>query len=486
MKSLKEYALLGLISLLACLGFLVFSLKTAGLGFPLDDAWIHQTFARNFSESFTWSFQLDKPSGGSTGPLWGILLSLIHLGKIPEVWGTHFLGYLLLWFCSILGFQIGRILFPESKFVPLGMGSMIALEWHLVWSALSGMETILLALISLSLFRWILQKRDDWWIPGLLTGISIWVRPDGITLLGPVLFCLILRGEPARKSLRMLGMYIAVLIFTAGPYFIFNHFAAGDFWPNTFYAKQAEYEILRQAGILSRYFNLAWQALVGIGFVLLPGLFIESLDIFREKDWERAGIILWAVGYIGLYAWRLPVIYQHGRYIMPALPALYILGLAGLARWLELRSARKWKRVISAAWGLSAAMILVVFWGLGARAYALDVGVIETEMVHVARWVNENTPPEAVIGAHDIGGLGYFGEREIIDLAGLISPVVIPFIRDQSQLASYLDEMGADYLVTFPSWYPELVQDLPLIYQSGGEFSALFGMDQMSVFIWEK
>lgn len=485
MKHLKEYAILGLISLLACSGFLIYSLKTAGLGFPLDDAWIHQTFARNFAESYTWSFQLSKPSGGSTGPLWGILLSLFHLARIPEVWGTHFLGFLLLWLCSIVGFQIGRTLFPESKLAPLGIGSIIALEWHLVWSALSGMETILLMLISLLVFKWILQRRDDWWIPGLLTGISIWVRPDGITLLGPALFCLVLRGESARKSLRMLGLYCAALILVVGPYFIFNHFAAGDFWPNTFYAKQAEYESLRQTGILSRYFNLAWQAVIGIGFVLLPALFIEVLDIFQEKDWERAGIFLWSVGYIGLYAWRLPAIYQHGRYIMPAIPALLILGLAGLARWLELKSVRMWKRVISAAWGGSAVMVLLVFWGLGARAYALDVAVIETEMVNVARWVSEHIPPEAVIGAHDIGGLGYYGDREIIDLAGLISPDVIPFIRDQSQLASYLDEKRADYLVTFPSWYPELVQDLTLIYESDGEYSALFGMDQMSVFIWE-
>jgi hypothetical protein len=89
-----------------------------------------------------------------------------------------------------------------------------------------------------------------------------------------------------------------------------------------------------------------------------------------------------------------------------------------------------------------------------------------------------------VVGAHDIGGLGYFGGREIIDLAGLISPDVIPFIRDQNQLAGYLDERGADYLVTFPSWYPEMVEGLPLIYESDGEFTALFSMDRMTVYIW--
>ena len=84
---LKEYGILGLVSLLACSLFLGFSFRTAGLGFPLDDAWIHQAFARNFSESLTWSFQLGTASGGSTGPLWGFVLSLLYFFGIPEVVG---------------------------------------------------------------------------------------------------------------------------------------------------------------------------------------------------------------------------------------------------------------------------------------------------------------------------------------------------------------------------------------------------------------
>lgn len=483
-KFLKEYSVLGLTSLLACGGFLIFSASTGGLGFPLDDAWIHQTFARNFAESFSWSFQMGQPSGGSTGPLWGLMLSLLHLGGIPVPLGTHFLGFLLLWACSIVSFQIGRILLPENGIAPLLIGTMISLEWHLVWAALSGMETILLVLISLLVFRWILEKRNDWWIPGFLTGISIWVRPDGLTLAGPILLSLIFRRVSTRKALGFAGSYLGCLILVGCPYFIFNHFVAGDFWPNTFYAKQTEYEILRQAGIISNYLKLARQAITGIGIILLPGLVVEGLDIIREKDWDRAGILLWSVGYVGVYALRLPVFYQHGRYIMPMIPAFILLGAAGLARWIDVRSEHKWRRVTSAAWTGTAVIVLIVFWGLGAKAYALDVGVIESEMVQVARWINKNTPENAVVGAHDIGGLGYFGGREIIDLAGLISPDVIPFIRDQNQLAGYLNARGADYLVTFPSWYPEMVDGLTLIYESDGEFTALFSMDRMSVYIW--
>jgi hypothetical protein len=71
----------------------------------------------------------------------------------------------------------------------------------------------------------------------------------------------------------------------------------------------------------------------------------------------------------------------------------------------------------------------------GARFYADDVSFIEEEMVATAKWIAANTPADAVIAAHDIGALGYFDRHRILDLAGLVSPEVVPFIRDETRLA---------------------------------------------------
>ena len=134
---------------------------------------------------------------------------------------------------------------------------------------------------------------------------------------------------------------------------------------------------------------------------------------------------------------------------------------------------------------MAAIIVAASFWIYGARAYATDVAVIETEMVRTARWIEENTKKNAVIAAHDIGALGYFAERKILDLAGLITPDVIPFIRNEGKLAKYLDKEKADYLVTFPSWYSELTDELIPVYQSEGEFAPRFGMDNMAVYEWK-
>jgi hypothetical protein len=127
-------------------------------------------------------------------------------------------------------------------------------------------------------------------------------------------------------------------------------------------------------------------------------------------------------------------------------------------------------------------MVLFLFWMLGARAFALDVAIIESEMVDTAQWINRNTPGDALIAAHDIGALGYFGGRSIIDLAGLVSPEVIPIIRDEHAIANFLEGQKADFLVTFPGWYPYLSSRAAPIYSTGGNFSPHLEGENMAVY----
>lgn len=480
-----DFLLLGLIALLSCAGYLFTSECMIGLGFPLDDAWIHQTFARNLANGLGWSFQSGQPSGGSTGPAWGLLLSLIYLGNLPPVWGTYLLGYGFLWGCSALGYLIAREILPDNNRAALITGAVIVGEWHLVWASLSGMETMFLALIILIVSFCLIRKQRNFWIPGLLIGFSLWVRPDGLTLLGPVLLTAILDSKTKKEVFNKTSQVLIGLAVLAAPYFLFNWIVAGDIWPNTFFAKQAEYESLRSISLLARYLRLALPALTGLGALLLPGFFYEGFNAVKSRDWSRVGMLIWVVGYIGLYAWKLPVAYQHGRYLMPVMPAFFVLGCVGWQRLLVPGSEKTWLRVVSRSVLGAALGTAVAFWFLGMRAFARDVGIIQTEMVETARWINKNTSENAVIGAHDIGALGYFGDRKILDLAGLVSPDVIPFIRDEEQLAGFLNEYSADYLMTFSSWYPDLVKNLDLVYQSQGEFAPRFGMDHMTVYIWK-
>jgi hypothetical protein len=146
---------------------------------------------------------------------------------------------------------------------------------------------------------------------------------------------------------------------------------------------------------------------------------------------------------------------------------------------------QKYKRIIF-GWTATTLLLLLAFWGIGARAYAQDVAWIETEMVRTAKWTAANLPDDVLVAAHDIGALGYFDGREIVDLAGLVSPEVIPFIRDEAQLARYLTEKGVDYLILFPTWYENLPEGLALVYNTKGHVAPLIGGENMMIYQWAR
>ena len=483
----RKIAILAGAALLSLCGYLLACQSTAGLGYPLDDAWIHQTYARNLAWHGEWAFIPGLPSGGSTAPLWSALIAPAYwVGQNSFSW-TIFLGGLGLLGLAWLGQKILENM-PEGLACHLPWaGLLLVFEWHLIWAAASGMETILYAATILFVFwRLTIQRDNGWFTTGMLVGLTVWLRPDGLTLLGPVLYVLFFKDWNCQQKLK-LAMHAAcgfLILFI--PYLIFNYFLAGAWWPNTFFAKQAEYAIRLETPLFSRFVLLARLPLIGVGVLLLPGFLWAIWQSVVKKNWVIQAAILWWLGYTLIYAMRLPVDYQHGRYLIPAMPVYLIAGFWGLTGFWQAHFGKtRVLLLMRKAWVLSISLVLVAFYFIGAfQAYALDVAIINTEMVEMAEWIAENTEPEAVIAAHDIGALGFFGERNVIDLAGLISPDVIPFIRDEWQLADYMNGQGAAYLMTFPGWYEHLTENATLVYQTDSPFSPQAGGENMAVFRW--
>jgi hypothetical protein len=130
--------------------------------------------------------------------------------------------------------------------------------------------------------------------------------------------------------------------------------------------------------------------------------------------------------------------------------------------------------------------VLLIFIFLGGYTFANDVAIIETEMVQTALWVEENTPEDAIVAVHDIGAIGYFTNRQIIDLAGLITPEVVPIIREEALLEAYLNKNNIDYLIIFPGWYPYLSSKGVEIYTTKSFHSLRAGGQNMTVYSWDK
>jgi len=462
--------------------YLSASLSTLQPGFPLDDAWIHQTYARNLVEYGVWAFSPEESSAGSTAPLWTILLTPGYLlGLSPLSW------VVVLAIC-----QLGLLAWLGTRWlrarVP-GSGDwwvlLLLTEWHLLWAALSGMETLLIGLAALVVFALMEERQPPWFWLGILIGVAVWIRPDAVTLFLPVGWVWLFTKPRARKKHweNMLWTGVGFLLLFI-PYLLFNRSLSGEWWPSTFYAKQAEYGALRDSPFLSRLAGQYLLPLVGVGATLLPGSIYMLVLRIRERRWDELGGFLWIAGLLALYAVRLPVQYQHGRYAMPVLPLFLLLGMEGLLKWAKPASEKLAMRLLSRVWMVSVIAIQIVFFIRGARAYAQDVAIVESEMVATAIWIRDELPDEALLAVHDIGAVGYFTPNPIVDLAGLVSPDVIPFIRDEVALKDFLDEESAAYLVTFPGWYPALTAEAEMIYSSGAPFSPAAGGENMSVYRW--
>jgi arabinofuranosyltransferase len=477
---------LALIAAISIGGYVVFSAMIYRVGFPLDDAWIHQTYARNLALRGEWAFIPNLPSAGSTSPLWTALLAPGYwLGLAPYLW-TYLLGWAALVGVGLAGWRIFQVFHPGKPWLAISAGLFLTLEWHLVWAAASGMETLLFALLAVIVLGCLVAGFKKWWAYGLLVGVSVWLRPDGVTLAGPVLLLILLTEETWRSRSGGIFSFLLCASVLVLPYLGFNFVLSGSWWPNTFFAKQAEYAVLRQSPLWRRFLQQALLLLIGPGALLLPGFFYITVRALRLKNWAVLAGLIWLLGYLMIYALRLPVTYQYGRYVMPVMPVYFIWSLAGIPYLVKPVAPNFWRRIRDKVWVAAIPLVLLGFWIVGANAYAQDVAIIETEMVDSARWIAQNTPPEALIAAHDIGALGYFGQRRLLDLAGLVSPEVIPFIRDERRLAEFLDEQHVDYLMTFPSWYPSLVKRAEEVYESQGIFSPRQGGENMRVYRWRR
>ncbi len=463
--------------------YLLYSILFFRIGFPLDDAWIHQTFARNLIQFGQWAYSPGQSTSGSTSPFWTLLLSISYILNVgPYIW-TFLSNTLLLFALGFVGEKLARnISTLYSPAFPI-IGIFLIFEWHFTWAATSGMETVLFTLIGIiSFWLGLSDQKWRWLLAGCLVGLAIWVRPEGITFLGVLIWFLIFTSSASRKTFVDLGfLFGGVLIFVV-PYVILNQSLSGMIFPNTFLAKQMEYAILLQQNIFLRLWNLLKLPFSGVGIILLPGFIYQIIQFIKHKEWRTLGIAIWFLGFILIYVLRLPVTYQNGRYLIPTMAIPIVFGGVGTFGLLERIRPSRFGFVLEKVWRWSIYGILAVFFLAGARTYAFDVAIIETEMVDTSKWIAENTPPGSLIAAHDIGALGFFGNRLILDLAGLVTPEVIPFIRDESLLDTYIHEKGADYLMTFPDWYPELVRGKAPIYSSNGKYSPEAGGTNMQVF----
>jgi hypothetical protein len=399
-------------------------------------------------------------------------------------------------------------LWPEYRSAAIWVGLTLLFTWPFVWAAASGMETLLFTALVLQVLRsytgFDISSRLGSAALGLLCGLVIVTRPDGLVLV--ILVALGMALKIISRQLKLLDFLIFIIIgfLVLVPYFAFNRNLSGEWWPNTLYAKQAEYAFLWDQPLIIRtgqlmLFSLGGadsgiRGISGAQLLLLPGLAAAAISAIKKditnRQLLRSIALIWAAGHVLIFAWRLPVTYQHGRYLWPVIPVWIIYGFAGWRQLLRMMEGNllKEKRVrllVSFGVKVTFGIMLLIFYILGLQAYTIDVAFVNGEMVDVAIWLRDETPEDAVIAAHDIGAIGYFSEKSLIDLAGLVSPEVIPLLDDEILVEEFVQNSDADYLVTAPGWSYDGITKIgnaQVVYSTDFPWTLSQGFNNMAVY----
>jgi hypothetical protein len=416
----------------------------------LDDAWIHRVYSASFAAGNGFEYNPGQTEAGSTSPLWSIVTAPAHwiegLGTSALVIGVKLVGVLLAIGLLAPLMRIGNHL-TGSKTPGVVAATLLAVDPRVMFSALSGMETLLLVFLWLTATDQLFRGR--YLAASILIGLTPTARPEALILLP--LFAIALGVQVFLNKEHWKRMW--VMIATPVPMFIWGLFcqrANGHWLPTTFYMKSTSIDIG------SEQFISGWNLLGMNG--PLPSAFVAAglllaLGLVKNRGWRTVPAMLLLVA--APLAMLFGVLFSReflaeGYYwIRWTDPAVIILSAMSAMALCSCFSYTQNKR-LRIAMGLAALAALPHFTlaSSGWRARLIsDARAINLLQIQTGKWLAENTPDDAVIGVNDAGAIRYFSGRKTIDLMGL-NNADIAFGRHHAE-----NEGIIDYLAITPVWF---------------------------------
>jgi hypothetical protein len=303
--------------------------------------------------------------------------------------------------------------------------------WLVRWSA-TGMETALATFLVTAGFAAYVGRRP--WgnrvlVPAAWWAVAALVRPEAALLIVLLLGRILLSTSLRPVKLVRAGWALLPVAIVHGPWLLYALAVYHTPLPATLAAKTAGGAglgmfvdvMVRELKALAASRAVELVALIALAPLLVSRFVVRRADHFVP--------ILWLVGLPLLYAVRgVPAI---SRYLVPVLPVLLAYAWSAFA----FLAASERRRPRLAVAGLVVAGLLSLAAGLYTygrfvvpQALAFRSGV-EVVLAGLGRWCRDHTPPGTEIAIPDIGAFGYYADRPVVDLAGLVTPAITPLLR---------------------------------------------------------
>lgn len=425
----------------------------------LDDAMITFRVAENLAYGRGFVYNLGERVQVTTTPLYALIL-------VPGVWlfgsaprTALGLNIILSGLVAALAYDLGRRL--SGRITGIG-GALLLTLAPLLIIAFSMESYLYVALVLASLDAYVARR---WRLAGILLGLTALVRGDGV-LLGA---CALSYDLLATRRLRWCLIIPAIAI-PAG-WYMFAILYYGSPFPATLKAKAAQGEFNWLGQRFADGFWAYWRQWVKEqdydSFYLFPVLMLIALIyiLWREPTWLIlvARDILYVTAFVSL---AVPAAEWYYAPLMPGAALLTARGVQAVAEalaWLVRQAGRKNERAVGrAAHVLSIGVAGVLTAILLATLYPASAAIVRANPNWKAqvypttgRWIAQNTSTTANLATIDIGHLGYWSGRQIIDIVGLAQPDVAPHIA-QGDFGYAIRHYQPDLILIGYTWLPEL------------------------------
>ncbi|MCX6165634.1 MAG: hypothetical protein NTU73_12370 [Ignavibacteriae bacterium] len=441
--------------------------QNSGFGFPLDDPWIHLTFAKNLVDYHSFSyFKNEMTTAGSTSPIYTLILAAGFYVTQNEMVLSYILGIAFLILSGIAFCKLSSLEFDKENYYALIFTGIFLVDKWLNFISLSGMETTMFIFILLAT-AYFYKKRKA--IPfAIFLGLILWGRPDGVTFIGALVIDYLLARYFAKtdKSITLfnknelikIGIISGAIVLI---YFGMNLMLSGSIMPNTYTAKIVYYSAKSKEFFMKvevwQYFTSGAYGILMIGFIF--SVLKMFYDLSKKKYNQNIIYIIFALALVFVYWYKMPYAHRFGRYMMPIIPFFILVSGIGFRDLIKLLGNYFKSRnfVIGLYLIISAIIFVYAIKGYyeNKSEYATECKYISDRQVAAALWIRNNTSEGDIIATHDVGAIGFYCGRKIVDVAGLVTPELISKINDENYsefLIDYLKKDSVSYLVFLNEW----------------------------------
>jgi len=396
-----------------------------------DDPFITYRYANNLAHGLGFVYNPGEPILSTTTPLFTIFLAILyplwsdlpHLANLIGA-GCLALGGVCLWdlartWKTLAVGWVGLLVFPSFPLLLATLGSEVPIY------------------LAFCLGAFVFYARKRYYLAAAFAALASLTRPDG--LLIPLVLGVDYLIQPARtRQWKAILIYLGLTV----PWFIFAWSYFGSPIPATLAAKQHQGSMAisplfapRLPIIIKTYTigGLFWLelalALIGIAFL-----------IWRLHRWIP--LIAWGVLYF--VAYTILGVSGYYWYYAPLVPGWVVaigLGVTAITSLLIFVSRAfkiQFARTDSFSTIFSVLFVLLLFLaqvnGLRQSGKKIDSRFLIYRAA--GEWLKANTPERGTIGALEVGILGYYGQRPMIDFAGLLQPDVSKRLTNKT---TYLD-----------------------------------------------